>query len=167
MPPRIFAVGEPIDGGTEPQAFIGEERSLITKRAQAANRGMNAGELALYDAFLAEADSLVATINRERAADDADRAARDTVPAAIRDNGAPSSEDAALVLSREHRDSGRCQHGVNRQLSAQPVDDGRKLRRRLRPRPVHELESAQAVSAPQGTDRHQEAHIAAGCFCQR
>jgi HK97 family phage major capsid protein len=79
-----------------------QDARAILDAAKASGRAMSADEVRRYDAFMADADSLATTLNRERAADDADREARYTVPAAIRD-GAPGSGDADIVLSKEQR----------------------------------------------------------------
>jgi hypothetical protein len=55
--------------------------------AKKEGRGMNGDEVARYDAFMSEADTLKATIDRERTANERDAESRARVPDVIRETG--------------------------------------------------------------------------------
>jgi hypothetical protein len=76
----------------------------ILDTAKAQNRGMHAEEVRRYDAFIAEADSLRATIDRETTADRLDNEARNRVPDCIRDTDRRNAIDPdAIVLTKDQR----------------------------------------------------------------
>ncbi len=82
---------------------IADARQILDA-AKAQNRGMNADEVTRYDAFMAESDTLKATIERESVQTQLDRdASNRAAPFRANDGKQSADKDASITLRQDQR----------------------------------------------------------------